>query len=385
MRDLLQRISSRKIFVNLGDASTIVLECDTVRAVSENLIESPVRNLALKCLVDAESRSAGASFVALSVISGLNDNKDKSGRRFTFKEIERNLRHVSGKLAADIVVDAIKIAGRQGKIFLDSSDVLSSEITHGTQLCKWKPDQKFFEVLRQQKVSAQSCRVIFIDGIIESVSECHRIFNDSYETKTPVVIFARGYADDVISTAAINIQRQTAYVVPVLIPFDEVGVNGMADLASCFGSDVISADKGQLISSASILDCKMSARISCNLSGTEIEFIDDYVDNVVGRLSNRLHDCEPHQADLIRRRIDALGTGAVTIKLGSDKKSLSGIQRDRVDFSIRYVRSCMQSGVAEFNGVILPYRSVKVGIECAESFLKVLQQNGAILEVDRCG
>ena len=384
-KELLQKMSAREIYVNLGDSSTILLECDCVRAVSEIFYEAPVRNLLLNCLVDAEQRSAGASFVALSAIAGTLDQNDKFGRRFSVQDIKRSLTKIAGNLASDIVVDATSIAGRQGRIFFDSSDVQNSEITYGTQVCRWKPDQKFFEILHQKKVSLQTCKVVFVDGIIESVSECHRIFHDSYETKTPVVMFARGYADDVISTAVVNIQRQTAQVVPITIPFDEVGVNGMADIASCFASEVISSDKGQLISNVKIEDCKSAARISCDLSGTEIEFLDDHVDHVIEKLANRLQNCDPHQIDLLRRRINALGAGTVTIKLGTDKKSMSGVQRDRIDFAIRYVRSCMQYGVVEINNVVLPFKSAKIGVECAESFLQMLNDNGAILEVDRCG
>ena len=385
LKVLLQQISSRKIYVNLVDSSTVLLESDCIRAVSIAFCESPIRNLLLKCLYDVESQSAGASFVALSVLSGEFKGVDSFGRRFTIESVEKSLSQVAGPLASKIVIDAVQIAGRQGRIFFDSSDVQSSEIAHGTQVCKWKPDQKFFEIVNQRKISLQNCKVIFIDGIIESVSECHRLFNDSYERKIPIVIFARGYSDDVISTAAVNIQRQTAQVIPITIPFDEVGVNSMADLASCFASEVVSSDKGQLISNAKIEDCKTAIMITCDAIGTEIEFIDDYVDRVIEQLANRLQDCEPHQADLLRKRINALGSGAVTIKLGSDKKSMSGIQRDRIDFSIRYVRSCMQYGVCEVNHLMIPFKSIKAGVECAESFLKILSENGAILEVDKCG
>jgi hypothetical protein len=159
----------------------------------------------------------------------------------------------------------------------------------------------------------------------------------------------------------------------------------MADLAGCFMSEVISSDKGQLISNVKINDFQTAERISVSSAGTEIEFQKSNIDAVVERLASRLKTCEEHQSDLIRRRIDALGTGAVTIKIGSDKKSIAGIQRDRVDFGLRYVRSFMRFGVDDVHGILIPSRSIEVGNQCADSFLQILRQNGAILEVDRCG
>jgi hypothetical protein len=381
----LLKLDSGNVFFNLGDSSTVLLRSDCIRATSELFPESAIRNLMIKSMVDAESRSAGGSYIALRRIAGEKFDEKTPGRRFKLFEIERSLKVLIGDLAADIVFEATKLAGRDGKIMLDSSDVQKTEITYGTQICKWKPDQKFFEAIGQQRASAQNCKVVFIDGIIESVAECHRLFQDSYDLHVPVVIFARGYSEEVIATAAVNFQRRTAHVIPITIHFDEVGVNSMADLAGCFSSEVISSDKGQLISNVKIIDFPLAERMSVSSAGTEIEFQKSDIDAVVERLTSRLKSCEDQQADLIRRRIDALGTGAVTIKIGSDKKSIAGIQRDRVDFGLRYVRSCMQSGVIDVNGFLMPRRSIDAGVHCADSFLQILKRNGAILEVDRCG
>ena len=95
-----------------------------------------------------------------------------------------------------------------------------------------------------------------------------------------------------------------------------------------------------------------------------------------------MRSCDDNQADFIRRRIAALGTGTVTIKVGSDKKSLAGLQRDHIDFCLRYIKSCMSSGVIKFNGIYFPSTSMKSGISCANSFVSMLQNCGNILEVD---
>jgi len=141
------------------------------------------------------------------------------------------------------------------------------------------------------------------------------------------VIFARGFNEEVVATAAINIQRQTASVIPIVVPFDEV----------------------------------------------------------VSKLSLRLKDCSDAQASLIRGRINALGSGVVTIKVGSDKRAIVGIQRDRIDFGLRYAKSCLAGGAIEYQGILIPYSSFKSGIKSADSFSSLLAGCGAILEVDRCG
>lgn len=378
----LSDLQNEKIFVNFGDSSAVLSKSDCIRAVSETIPESAVRNLLLKCLLDAENQSVGSSFIMLSLLAGNEPEKGTVGKRFTMDQVRSSLKFLTDSLSSRISIESTIIAGRQGKVMLDSNISQQTEVSYGSQSCKWKPDESFFSTIGSSKVAVQNCKVLFIDGIIESVSEIHHLFHSSYEEKTPIVIFARGFAAEVIKTAAVNIQRQTAQIIPIVVPFDEIGINGMADIAGCFGSEVVSADKGQLISSIKLNECVSADRIISNLSSTEIEFKNNRIENVVEKLSIRLRSCDDNQADFIRRRIAALGTGTVTIKVGSDKKSLAGLQRDHIDFCLRYIKSCMSSGVIKFNGIYFPSTSMKSGISCANSFVSMLQNCGNILEVD---
>jgi len=170
-----------------------------------------------------------------------------------------------------------------------------------------------------------------------------------------------------------------------LISFDEVGVNSFGDIASCFGSDVVSADKGQLVSSLDLEQCVKVNRITVTSKSSEIEFHDNLVDSVVERLSKKLSISDAGQSDLIKKRIDALGTGSVTIKIGTDQKNLLGIQKDRVDFGIRFVKSCLSHGIIVINGKMMPSTAVKNGIKCSKSFMGILSNCGATLEIEKCG
>jgi hypothetical protein len=383
--DIVSMLQRQELFVNLGNTSTALMESECIRAVSETIPENAERNLLLKCMLDAENMSAGGSYALLLHLSGIIDECETTGLRFNLSDLQVALSKFIGKMASNIVSDAVKIAGRNGKIFLDSSEPQVSEISFGTQNCKWAPPESFFTTIKLPKASVQNCRVAFIDGIIESVSECHKIFQWSYDTKTPVVIFARGFAEEVIATAGVNLQRQTAQVIPILISFDEIGVNSFGDIASCFGSDVISADKGQLVSSLDLEQCVNVNRITVTSKSSEIEFQDNLVDSVVERLSKKLSISEVGQGELIKKRISALGTGSVTIKIGADQKNLSGIQKDRVDFGIRFVKSCLSHGIISINEKVMPSISVKNGIKCSKSFMDTLSSCGASLEIEKCG
>ena len=148
---------------------------------------------------------------------------------------------------------------------------------------------------------------------------------------------------------------------------------------------MISADKGQLVSSLDLSQSVKVDRITVTSKSCEIEFHNNLVDSVVERLSKKLSAAEAGQSDLIKKRIDALGTGSVTIKIGTDQKNLAGIQKDRVDFGIRFVKSCLSHGIIDINGKIMPSIAVKNGIKCSNSFIDILSNCGAALEIEKCG
>ena len=142
-RKIILKLKKKEIFINLGSSSTVLLESECIRAVSETINESPIRNLLLKCMLDAEM-SVGGSYVLLLHLAGFLNEDEAIGHRFKIDEAKSSLLSLTGPLASNIVTDAIRIAGRSGKIFLDASDSSKTEISFGTQSCKWSPPPLFF-------------------------------------------------------------------------------------------------------------------------------------------------------------------------------------------------------------------------------------------------
>lgn len=95
-----------------------------------------------------------------------------------------------------------------------------------------------------------SAKVMLIDGFVESVSEIHHILQKASEVKVPLLMFARGYSPDVLNTISVNSTRKTIDILPFAIKLDLGQVNDFYDLSILTGAEVISNEKGQLISSA---------------------------------------------------------------------------------------------------------------------------------------
>jgi len=387
--NLVDSLESNKLFVNLNDSSYVASKSDCIRITSQVLTPGPLKNMLMKCMVDAESASAGGSFIMLKFLS----SKDKStfkneskNRRFSLLELEKSLINMSDQKSAKIAIESLKRAGRDGKIVLDKAESTKSEIIFGSQQCAWHPSLDFFKSLKSDRVSVNYPKLIFIDGIIESVAECHKIFQDSNEILTPYLVFARGFSGDVITTSVVNFQRNTAQVIPIEVPYDEVGCNALVDLATGFGSDVVSSLKGELISSLDLSQCPKIEKATAFINFVELESLTNDMSRVVSRLSEKMKTASLAEEEILRKRISSLGAGTLTIRVGKENKSLSGTSRDRIDYCIRYSMAALRSGVSSFFNDLYPASSIEGGKRACDSFLQVLSKNGAILVEDKlCG
>jgi hypothetical protein len=389
IRDLVDGLERGTLLINMNDSSYVASRSDCLRITSQILAPGPLKNMLLKCMLDAESESAGGAFVFLKclITRRSQDLRLKhENNRFTISDLENSLINFSDRRSAKIAIESVKRAGRDGKIVLDKAEAPKTEIIFGSQQCSWRPSQDFFSCLKSDRVSVNSPKLIFIDGIIESVAECHRIFQDSNESMTPYIIFARGFSGDVITTSAANVSRGTAHVIPVEVPYDEVGCNALADLATGFSTDVGSSLKGELISGIDLGSCPKIERATCYLRFTELESLDNNMPRVVSHLSEKIKNCSSAEEDILRRRMSSLGAGTLTIRVGKDNKSLSGVSRDRIDFCIRHCVSAFKGGMSQFLNEMHPSLSIESGKKAAISFLEIISSNGAILGEDKlCG
>ncbi len=386
--NLVDGIENGKLFINLNDSSFVASRSDAIKMASQVLTAGPLKNMLLKCMLDADS-SAGGAFIALKFLSSKNDRifeEEFQNRRFSLDHLHKSLSRLADQKSANISIECLKRAGRDGKIVLDKNESQKTEIVFGSQQCQWKASHEYFSLIKSDRASVNNPKLLFIDGIIESIGECHKIFQDSNENMTPYVIFARGFSGDVLSTAAVNFLRGTASVIPVEVPYDEVGCNALADLATGFSSDVVSSLKGELISSVDLSICPRIEKVTAYVKFTELESSNNNMSAVVSHISEKIKNANDLEADIFRKRLSALGSGTLTIRVGKDSKSLAGASRDRIDYCIRYCMAALKSGLSKFCSDLYPASSIDSGRKAAVSFLEILSKNGAILVEDKsCG
>lgn len=244
-----------------------------------------------------------------------------------------------------ILRQAIKLAGMTGKIVVEKtqSDVASVELVRGYT----------FKLSPTWHMTAKiDCpHIICIDGFIESVSEINKLLQDASETKQPVILFARGFHEDVKQTLKVNYDRGSLHVIPVVVRFDLDGINTLKDIVVVAGCDMVSSLKGDLISNVNlremptidsvvinhnkvvIMNFRASANVALHLQDLQRRRSETIIDDV---------------ASLLDARIRSLSPNHVVIRLPDDSMFVSSSQA--IDYALRAVRSLVDHGSITIDG-----------------------------------
>jgi len=190
--------------------------------------------------------------------------------------------------------------------------------------------------------------VLIIDGIVESIGEIHHLLERASANKNPIVMFVRHLSDDVKSTLILNIKRNTIDLIPIEVGFDEDTVNILNDIAICCNSDIVSAYKGDLISTSSSGCLSSVKKVTLTKKGVNI------LNNISEKsLISHLKYLEERRDSsheikikkLFDTRIRSLSSGKILLRVGNDllRKDIQSIEK--FDKFFRELRSLIQYGV----------------------------------------
>ena len=210
-----------------------------------------------------------------------------------------------------------------------------------------------------------SPKVVVIDGFIESMSEIDGIVSQSFSTKIPLIIVARGFNNEVQNTLGTNFLHGHLVVIPIIVPYDELGANMINDVSVVCGANIVSSLKGDLISSRQWNDLVAIDEISVNFDTSSITISNESTHNSVKlqRQIIRKKKIElesPLAAELLNKRLMCLmGSGVITT-IGSDLRDVSGLYTDRLNTHIRAYRSGSRFGTVGFYSI--PHTQIKSNI-----------------------
>jgi chaperonin GroEL (HSP60 family) len=337
---------------------------------TEDLLEKLVQEHVSSYLLKLEALSPGSVEIFLNL--DLKDSEDVNAAAFSTGTVESLLATFANESIANLVADALELAGLEGKIVLEKqqTDVDVLELTEGCFFPELTP------AFSLNNTAFTDARLVAIDGFVENVHEINRLLEEAAASKEAVIIFARGISDEAIHTLKVNYDRKTLNVIPVIVKYDVAGVNLLKDVAVINGSDVISSLKGQLISSVELADFPRVDRVDLTSSGVLIECQrSNRLDRHIAFLQEKILSAENDESKkAIEKRVKNLGSRRVVVKLrsGNDWRKRS-FEFDRC---LRAVKLASTHGVVHVLGKTYPLSSLKTAKLYASQFRDSVDQIG---------
>lgn len=238
-----------------------------------------------------------------------------------------------------ILENALDLAGFAGRVIIEKSDSVDSiEVMKGYS----------FEGLKPQwdvNMHIKNCRVLCIDGYIESASEIHNFLSSASETNETIILFVRGLSQDVLNTIRVNYDRGTIKVLPIVVPFDVLGINTINDISIVSGCDLISSLKGDQITTLSVTDTSIIDESI--ITPAKLTIINSKTNNSVvvhtkALLEKRSKEKIDDVIELLDKRIRSLSPNHVIVRLVNDHNWTSRVQA--FDYTLRALRSLSDYG-----------------------------------------
>jgi len=209
----------------------------------------------------------------------------------------------------------------------------------------------------EKTIAINNCKLVSIDGYVESVSEIHHLLERASDNKDAIVLACRGFSNDVLHTLKINLDRKTLLVYPYYSSFDAESANTLVDLAIIAGSDLVSSLRGDLISSIN-LDSYLKLE-ECILSSDGIRIRNRNSSTRAAKhvleLKKRIVE-RPELDSYLSKRIATLTAQCIDIGVPQDmfyySKSL------QLDMGIRYISAALNGRSSVEDAASTAYKSL---------------------------
>jgi len=373
IRNSIPRITDLVVnFFSKGSSS--IQRLDSLKGTLIEPIDGQVFDLLSAHIFGCESMSPFAGDIFVKMLSEhLNIGNCQI---FTQEFLEKIAFQNMEESSANLFLDSVSLAGLKGKIVVKPSlaDSAFVELTSGYTFEGLTPS---FHVNEKE---FKDPRIICIDGYIENVSEIHRLLESTSTSKEVVVLFVRGLSHEVVHTLKVNYDRKTVLLIPVTVPFDIDGINLLNDIAVIAECDVVSSNKGQLISSLELSDTARIEKVNF-LSGNTLLHngnSQNRIDRHIKILQSRLQNSHDLSKDTFEKRIQRLGTSQVNVMLPDNQEFLD--LRFKFDRCIRSIKKSIEFGVVEVNGKIYPYSSYQAALLFKNKFHSSTNDIGCIVE-----
>jgi chaperonin GroEL len=300
----------------------------------------------------------GIDKAVAAVVAHIKEMSEEVGD--DFKKIE-DVARVSANnddTIGHLIAEAMKKVNKEGVITVDEAKGTETtiEVVEGMQFDRGYISPYFVTDTEKMECVMDAPFILLFDKKISNLKDLLPILEQTAQSGRPLLIIAEDVDQDALATLVVNRLRGSLKICAVKAPgFGDRRKEMLEDIAILTGGNVISADKGMQLSTATMQDLGQANKVTVSKENTTIVNRDGNSEAIAARVAQIkaqiAQTTRDYDREKLQERLAKLAGGVAVLHIGAPSEVEMKEKKDRVDDALSATRAAIAEGIVPGGGV----------------------------------
>ena len=257
-----------------------------------------------------------------------------------------------------LIAEAMEKVKKEGVITVDEAKGTETtiEVVEGMQFDRGYISPYFVTDSEKMEFAMENPFLLLHDKKISNLKDILPILEQTAQSGRPLLIIAEDVDQDALATLVVNRLRGSLKICAVKAPgFGDRRKEMLEDIAILTGGNVISADKGMALTTATMQDLGTATKVTVTKENTTIvngagskEAIAQRVGQIKAQIAQTTSD---YDREKLQERLAKLAGGVAVLHIGAPSEVEMKEKKDRVDDALSATRAAIAEGIVPGGGV----------------------------------
>ena len=257
-----------------------------------------------------------------------------------------------------LIAEAMEKVKKEGVITVDEAKGTETtiEVVEGMQFDRGYISPYFVTDSEKMECAMENPFLLLHDKKISNLKDILPILEQTAQSGRPLLIIAEDVDQDALATLVVNRLRGALKICAVKAPgFGDRRKEMLEDIAILTGGNVISADKGMALTTATMQDLGTATKVTVTKENTTIvngagskEAIAQRVGQIKAQIAQTTSD---YDREKLQERLAKLAGGVAVLHIGAPSEVEMKEKKDRVDDALSATRAAIAEGIVPGGGV----------------------------------
>ncbi len=300
----------------------------------------------------------GIDKAVATVVGAIREMSQEVGDDFKKIEDVARVSANNDETIGRLIAEAMKKVKKEGVITVDEAKGTETtiDIVEGMQFDRGYISPYFVTDPEKMECVMDNPFILIYDKKVSNLKDILPILEQSAQSGRPLLIIAEDVDQEALATLVVNRLRGSLKICAVKAPgFGDRRKEMLEDIAILTGGNVISADKGMALTTATMQDLGTATKVTVTKENTTIvngagskEAIAQRVGQIKAQIAQTTSD---YDREKLQERLAKLAGGVAVLHIGAPSEVEMKEKKDRVDDALSATRAAIAEGIVPGGGV----------------------------------